>query len=169
MQEQNMELIYDIQEMMNLKKAYMKSKILEYMNIHYPNEYNIIIMNPTNNNYIFNVESQYDIEPCLYNDNSTTKYEGYTVELITKKDAKKRIKDQIKELYDDGCYSIEGNEDCLDNRYNDYQKLSYNKLFNKIWNEQKYNCYNDGVIEIQNNYMILLINFYYSKFVPELH
>lgn len=165
MEETNINKIYTKNTMLQLNKPLIKEKIEDYILSNHYSDYNIKIKDPEISEYIFNVETQYDIEPCIYNDNSTKKYNGYEFELIIKREEKQRINECIKSLYDDGYYTIDDFEDCLDNRIKNYNCLSFNKIFNKIWNEAeiKYGLFNDGIIEL-NKYMLIKVNWSSSTF-----
>lgn len=121
------------------------------------------IVNDGEGKWKFEIERP--IQPSVYNDWNNKKYEGFNVELISKNDFKQRIKDILNENVINGEHH-DYNNDCLDMRFKNVNKLSPTKLFKKVWNNERYNFFNDGFINLKDK--ILIINFDYSMFQTQI-
>ena len=108
------------------------------------------------------IEGQRDITPCDLNDYATIKYEGYTIKKIPRVEFKQYIKNRFLEFIQDDNVDKVLNNDCLDNRVKQYEKLSVPKLVQKVWDNERFNFLNDGFFT--NKQYVFIIEFNYSMF-----
>jgi len=107
------------------------------------------------------VEGQYNIEPSQYNDNATTKYDGYNVIRILRREFKDYIRDRLLNFIELDNVDIVLNNDCLDTRYNE-PKLSVGKLVKKVWDNERFDFLNDG--HFTDTRYVYIFDFNYSMF-----
>lgn len=108
------------------------------------------------------IEGERNIEPCEWNDNATTKYEGYTIKKIPRNNFKQYIRDRFMDFINDDNVDIQLNNDCLDNRFKINPKLSVPKLVKKVWDNERFNFLNDGFFTTKTD--VFIIEFNYSMF-----
>lgn len=108
------------------------------------------------------IEGSHNINPNEFNDNATTKYEGYIIKRIPRTQFKNYIRYTFNDLIYEGVVDTQFNNDCLDNRYKYNEKLSLEKLVNKVWNNERFNFLNDGFFTTKR--YVYIISFNYSTF-----